>query len=173
VWVAKSRLRAPHEIQWWNSHMGYKPMRCPKLSAIAVMTAWLIASQPMLAHHSFGAEFDLDKPITLHGTAVKWEMINPHGYITLDVKNDDGTVTRWSVEMGAPSSLYRNGWRKDSVKPGDELTISGYRARDGSDTMFGSQARLADGRRVLGGAPQTTPAVQPQNSPAPEKPASQ
>jgi hypothetical protein len=79
-------------------------------------------------------------------------MINPHSYITLDVKSDDGSVTRWSVQAGAPSFLYRNGWRKDSVKPGDELTISGYMAKDGSHNAFGQQVRLPDGRRVLGGA---------------------
>jgi hypothetical protein len=117
-------------------------MKSAKFATLAAMAAWLMAAAPLPAHHSFGAEFDLDKPITLHGTPVKWEMINPHCYITLDVKNDDGSVTRWSIEMGAPSSLYRNGWRKDSVKPGDDLTISGYRARDGSNTIFGSQARL-------------------------------
>jgi len=144
-------------------------MKSAKFATLAAMAAWLMAATPLPAHHSFGAEFDLDKPITLHGTAVKWEMINPHCYITLDVKNDDGSVTRWSIEMGAPSSLCRNGWRKDSVKPGDDLTISGYRARDGSNTIFGSQARLADGRRVLGGAPRSAPADQPQGSPAPEK----
>jgi hypothetical protein len=111
-----------------------------------------LASTPAIsAHHSFGAEYDLAKPITLHGTVVKWEMINPHSYITVEVKNDDGTVTRWSVQFGAPSFLYRNGWRKDSVKPGDELTINGYLAKDGSRTMFGLTARLPDGRRVLGG----------------------
>lgn len=111
-----------------------------------------LASAPGIsAHHSFGAEYDLAKPITLNGTVVKWEMINPHSYITVDVKNEDGTVTRWSVQFGAPSFLYRNGWRKDSVKPGDELTINGYLAKDGSRTMFGLTARLPDGRRVLGG----------------------
>lgn len=141
--------------------------------AIAATAACFLLPQPAFSHHSFAAEFDLDKPITLHGIAVKWEMINPHGYITLDVKNDDGTVTRWSVEMGAPSTLYRNGWRKDSVKAGDDLTISGYRARDGSNTIFGSQARLADGRRVLGGAPRPGPDAQPQASPPPDKQPSQ
>ncbi|MGD1210318.1 MAG: DUF6152 family protein [Candidatus Acidiferrales bacterium] len=144
-------------------------MKSATFAAVAAGAVWLMAAVPTLAHHSFAAEFDLEKPVTLHGTAVKWEMINPHGYITLDVKNDDGSVTRWSVEMGAPSTLYRNGWRKDSVKAGDELTISGFRARDGSNTMFGSQAKLADGRRVLGGAPRPAPETQPQDSLPPDK----
>ncbi len=138
--------------------------------AFLAAVLWFTAEAPAIAHHSFAAEFDLDKPITLHGIAVKWEMINPHSYLTIDVRNDDGTVTRWNVEMGAPSALYRNGWRKDSVKVGDELTIDGYRARDGSNTMFGSQARLADGTRVLGGAPRTVPAPQPPASSGTDKP---
>jgi hypothetical protein len=141
-----------------------------KLATIAGVIAWVAAAAPTFGHHSFAAEFDLDKPVTLHGIAVKWEMINPHSYITLDVKNEDGTVTRWSVEMGAPSALYRNGWRKDSVKVGDELTIEGYRARDGSNTIFGSQARLADGTRVLGGAPRNVPPTPLSGSSAPDKP---
>ncbi len=145
-------------------------MNRAKVTTIAGVIVWIVAAAPALGHHSFAAEFDLDKPVTLHGTAVKWEMINPHSYITLDVKNEDGTVTRWSVEMGAPSALYRNGWRKDSVKVGDELTIEGYRARDGSNTIFGSQARLADGTRVLGGAPRNVPPAQPASSPSPDKP---
>jgi len=143
-----------------------------KVTAIAGVIVWIAVAAPAFGHHSFAAEFDLDKPITLHGVAVKWEMINPHSYITPDVKNDDGSVTRWSVEMGAPSALYRNGWRKDSVKVGDELTIDGYKARDGSNTIFGSQARLADGTRVLGGAPRNLPAAQPPSSPTPDKPPS-
>jgi Family of unknown function (DUF6152) len=141
-------------------------MRRIGLAVIFGMIAWITLAIPAPAHHSFAAEFDLDKPITLHGIAVKWEMINPHSYLTLDVKNDDGSVTRWSIEMGAPSALYRNGWRKDSVKVGDQLTIDGYRARDGSNTIFGSQARLADGTRVLGGAPRNIPAPSPS---APDK----
>lgn len=79
-------------------------------------------------------------------------MINPHSYLTVDVKNDDGTVTEWSVQAGAPSFLYRNGWRKDSVKPGDELIITGFSAKDGSHNAFAQRVQLPDGRRVLGGA---------------------
>ncbi len=135
------------------------------VAGIFISLAW---PPGISAHHSFGAEYDLAKPITLRGTVVKWEMINPHSYITVDVKNEDGTVTRWSVQFGAPSFLYRNGWRKDSVKPGDELTINGYLAKDGSRTMFGLTARLPDGRRVLGG-PVPNVSATPGDPAAPEK----
>ncbi|HXQ26996.1 MAG TPA: DUF6152 family protein [Candidatus Acidoferrales bacterium] len=121
------------------------------LAAIALVAAFFVSQRAASAHHSFGAEYAFNKPVTLHGIVVKWEMINPHSYITLDVTNDDGSVTRWSVQAGAPSFLYRNGWRKDSVKPGDELTITGYMAKDGSHNVFGQQVKLPDGRRVLGG----------------------
>jgi hypothetical protein len=136
--------------------------------AAAAAIAALVVAPVARAHHSFGAEFDFNKPVTLHGICVKWEMINPHSYLTVDVKNDDGTVTEWSVQAGAPSFLYRNGWRKDSVKPGDELMITGYMAKDGSHNAFAQRVQLPDGRRVLGGAIiGATPPPPPTDSSAP------
>jgi Family of unknown function (DUF6152) len=109
----------------------------------------LVTALPILAHHSFSAEYDFAKPITLQGTVVKWELINPHGWITLDAKDANGKVARWAVETGNPNALLRAGWRKDSLKPGDEVTIEGYLAKDGTPTINGVQVTLADGRKVL------------------------
>ena len=118
--------------------------------AIATMTIGIMATAwPVLAHHSFSAEYDFAKPITLQGTVVKWELINPHGWITVDVKDTNGKVVRWAVETGNPNALLRAGWRKDSLKPGDEVTIEGYLAKDGTPTVNGVQVTLADGRKVL------------------------
>jgi hypothetical protein len=144
-------LFTKHLIGFVGPLSGGGSMNKRVLNGFLAVTLCLVAL-PARAHHSFGAEFDFTKPVTLHGTCVKWEMINPHSYLTVDVKNDDGTVTEWSVQAGAPSFLYRNGWRKDSVKPGDELIITGYSAKDGSHNAFAQRVQLPDGRRVLGGA---------------------
>jgi hypothetical protein len=120
-----------------------------KLAVAAMMIGMLAAVLPVLAHHSFSAEYDFAKPITLQGTVVKWELINPHGWITVDVKDTNGKVVRWAVETGNPNALLRAGWRKDSLKAGDEVTIEGYLAKDGTPTVNGVQVTLADGRKVL------------------------
>jgi len=146
-------------------------MNRKRFAIFAALLLSLLGAGSAFAHHSFSAEFDFDKPVTIHGSVTKWEMINPHSYISIDVKNDDESLTHWSVQMGAPSFLYRNGWRKDSIKPGDDLTISGFRAKDGTNTIFGQQARLPDGRQVLGGPAVTPPSAQ--NPPTPGKPANQ
>jgi hypothetical protein len=147
-----------------------KAMNARIFAVIVAIATLLVAAPAARAHHSFGAEFDFNKPITLHGTVVKWEMINPHSYLTVDVKNDDGSVTEWSVQAGAPSFLYRNGWRKDSVKPGDELIVTGYMAKDGSHNAFAQRVQLPDGRRVLGGAiiGATPPPPPDSSAPAPK-----
>jgi hypothetical protein len=104
------------------------------------------------AHHSFAAEFDAEKPVTLKGTVVKWEMINPHGWITIDVPGTDGKTTQWMIETSNPNGLMRLGWSKRSLKPGDEITVEAYRAKDGSNTANAARVTLADGRTVFAGS---------------------
>lgn len=103
---------------------------------------------PLAAHHSFSAEFDDKKSVTFDGTVVKFEFMNPHSWISVDVKNADGAVTRWAVETGSTNALFRRGWRKDSLRPGDHVTIAAFRAKDGSNTANANSVKLPDGREV-------------------------
>ena len=118
---------------------------------IAVSVA-LLGSGHASAHHSFAAEFDAQKPVTLKGTVVKWEMINPHGWITLAVPGADGKTTEWMIETSNPNGLMRLGWSKRSLKFGDEITVEAYRAKDGSNTANAATVTLADGRKVFAGS---------------------
>ena len=111
-----------------------------------------IAAVPTIAHHSFGAEFDDKRPVTLNGTVVKFEFMNPHSWIHLDVKAPDGKVERWRVETGSTNALFRRGWRKDSLREGDQITIDAFRAKDGSNTANANQVKLPDGRLLSAGS---------------------
>ena len=104
------------------------------------------------AHHAFSAEFDNDKPIRLEGTVTKWEWINPHAWINLDVVNDDGEVEHWRIEGGAPNALIRRGWTKDSLPPGSEIIVEGYLARDGSQRASGQDITFTDGSKLFVGS---------------------
>jgi hypothetical protein len=112
----------------------------------------LSAAVPMLAHHSFSAEFDNNKKVVLKGNVTKVDWLNPHIWIYLDVKDDAGKVAHWQCEGGAPNSVTRNGWTKNDLKQGDPITINGTMAKDASNTCNASQVALPDGRRVFAGS---------------------
>jgi hypothetical protein len=112
----------------------------------------LLSSAPVAGHHSFAAEYDGNKPITLRGTVVKMEWINPHAWVHVDVKEANGTVTRWMIEGAAPNALIRRGWNRNSLQPGVEITIEGYLAKDGSKMANGREMTLPDGRRLFAGS---------------------
>ena len=106
---------------------------------------------PVFAHHGFAVEFDKDNPLTLTGTVTKMEFMNPHIYFYLDVKGKDGKVVNWAFEGGPPNVIYRQGWRKDTLKPGDVVTVKGFRAKDGTHLASCSTVKLPDGREMAGG----------------------
>jgi hypothetical protein len=114
--------------------------------------AIVLGAVPVLAHHSFAAEYDREQPVTLKGTLTKVEWINPHGWIYIDVKNDDGKVTNWAVEFGSPNALLRRGLRKTDFPAGVELVVKGYRAKSGSPTINGSSVKFPDGRNLFTGS---------------------
>ena len=115
-----------------------------------LMLPWLFlaAAAPLVAHHAFAGQFDINKPITLMGTVTKVEWMNPHVYFYLDVKNNSGTVVNWMIEGGSPNILLRAGWTKNSVKPGMEVNVEGYLAKDGSNIANMSVVTMG-GKKVL------------------------
>ena len=124
-----------------------------RLFALITGAGLLLAAAPAWAHHAFAAEFDASRPVKLRGTVTQWELVNPHSWIHLDVKNDDGTVTPWMIEVGSPNSLFRLGFTKNSLPAGTEILVDGYQARDRGNLAVGKNLTFPDGKRLfLGGS---------------------
>lgn len=123
------------------------------------LLAWIVCGYSLMvgprvlsAHHSFAAEYDANKPVTLKGKVTKVEWVNPHSWVRIDVTGPDGKVTNWSCETAPPNILYRQGWRPNSLKEGDEVTIDGFAAKDATATMTARSVTLADGRKMFTGS---------------------
>ena len=122
-----------------------------KLATAAVLLVTLAVS--LSAHHSFSAEFDSTKQVTLEGVVAMMEWVNPHSWLHIDVKKPDGTVERWKIEGGSPSVLFRLGWNRNSLPVGTKVTVVGFQAKDGSLRASSRDLRFPDGRRMdLGGS---------------------
>lgn len=117
-----------------------------------VAAAWLVPGASALAHHSFSAEYDRDKPITLTGTVTKLEWTNPHARIYIDVKDESGNVVNWDFELGPPNNLMRLGWNRNSLQQGQVVTINGFLSKEQPHVANARSVHLPDGRQVFAGS---------------------
>lgn len=123
-----------------------------RLCVLVAGLSLLVSAVPVLAHHSFEAEYDAKKPVEVKGMVTKMEWMNPHARFYVDVKDESGKVTNWNFELGSPNVLKRQGWARDSLKVGDMVTVEGYLAKDGSNLANARRVTLADGRKVFNGS---------------------
>jgi hypothetical protein len=121
-------------------------------AVMGVAATVLLAATPALAHHAFAAEFDAKKPVHLEGVVTKVELINPHAWIHVDVKGQDGKVTSWMIEAGSPNVLLRRGFTKTTVAPSTQVVVDGYQSKDGSMKANGRDITLPGGRKLFLGS---------------------
>jgi hypothetical protein len=115
----------------------------------------ILAAVPVRAHHAFTAEFDANQPVNFTATVTRMQWTNPHAWIHVDVKQPDGTVENWAIEAGTINVLFRRGFTKESLLPGTEIVVEGYRAKDGSRRANGRELTFPDGRTLFLGSPGT------------------
>ena len=127
-------------------------MRTKPSAVIAGAALIVAAAAPVMAHHSFAAEFDANKRVKIKGTVVKMEWVNPHSWIHIDVTGPDGKVERWTVEGGAPNALIRRGWSKNSLPVGIKIIVDGFQAKDGSLRANGREITFPDGKKLFVGS---------------------
>src|SRR5262252_3809149 len=121
-------------------------------AAVLGVIVFGICSKTLLAHHSFAAQYDRNKPKTLTGPVTKIDWINPHARFFIDVKDDSGKVSNWEVELAAPAMLLRRGWTRNSLKVGEPVTVNGSSAKDGSNLVNATTVTLANGNKVFAGS---------------------
>lgn len=123
-----------------------------KIRIVVLVVGVVLATTSAFAHHSFSSEFNESAPVKLVGTVTKVDLVNPHMWVYMDVKNPDGTVANWAVEGGAPNAIYRRGLRKEDFPIGTQVTVDGYRAKNGSNTANGRTVTFLDGRNFFLGS---------------------
>ena len=119
--------------------------------AVWIMVFLMLAGRPLMAHHSPGVEFDMGRSFTVTGVVTKVEWMNPHIWFYVDVKDENGKVTNWAFQGGPPAFLVRAGWSKNALKPGDQVTVQGFPAKDGSNNATSRSVTLPDGKKVFAG----------------------
>jgi hypothetical protein len=119
-----------------------------KVAVLTVCAGLLTIAIPLSAHHSFAAEYDNSKPVSMKGKAVKMDWVNPHSHLTFEVTTAEGKAETWAAETPPPNGLYRAGWRQNMIKGGEEITVNGFLAKDGTKLMWAQSVDFSDGRRI-------------------------